>query len=233
MRWSLPEAAELDSLMLQAVHVEMMHAALDGSVSPRALKLMIKANVGVDAIWNQLGRHELHFDDNAFESSYRFMDEQRRRVRQALEASRPEDAWRAFGRLTHTAQDFYSHSNYVDLWLECQPPGSTPPAETIEPLDEELLNSPSLRSGKINLPLELLAYLPVVGAWIERVAPHDSHAGMHLDSAARGPKFPYAFEAAVKRTRWEFGQLCQRLPADLLRRFCDAGDGFSGNSSRS
>lgn len=207
--------------MLQAVHVEMMHAALDELVSTRALKLMIKANVGVDAIWNQVGHHELHFDDNAFEKSYRYMDAQRNLIRPALEAGEPEEAWRAFGRLTHTAQDFYSHSNYIDLWLAAQHPGSTQPAAAIEALDEALLNSPALRSGSINLPLEVLAYLPVVGSWIERIAPPDSHAGMHLDSAARGPRFEYAFQAAVKRTRWEFDQRVQTLPAALRARFCD------------
>lgn len=215
--------------MLQAVHVEMMHAALDGSVSTRALKLMIRANVGVDAIWNQLGRHELHFDDNAFEESYRYMDEQRNLIRPALEAGKPEDAWRAFGRLTHTAQDFYSHSNYVDLWMAGFPLGSIPPAAAIEPLDGVLLNSRALRSGKINLPLEVLAYAPLVGSWIERIAPHDSHAGMHLDSAARGPKFEYAFQAAVKRTRREFDQQLQALPESLRMPFSDLLGGPGGH----
>jgi len=219
--------------MLQAVHVEMMHAALDGLVSTRALKLMINANVGVDAIWNQVGRHELHFDDNAFEKSYRYMDAQRNLIRPALEAGAPEEAWRAFGCLTHTAQDFYSHSNYVDLWMGAHAPGGAPPAAAIEPLDEALLKSPALRSGRINLPLELLAYLPVVGSWIERIAPHDSHAGMHLDSAARGPKFEYAFQAAVKRTRWEFDARVQALPAALQARFCDLPAGISAQLARS
>jgi hypothetical protein len=214
--------------MLQGVHVEMMNAALDGLVSTHALKLMIKANVGVDAIWNQLGRHELHFDDNAFEESYRYMDEQRKLIRPALEAGEPEDAWSAFGRLTHTAQDFYSHSNYVDLWMAGHPPGGTPPAAAIEPLDGALLNSPALRSGRINLPLELLAYLPVIGSWIERIAPHDSHASMHLDSAARGPKFEYAFEAAVKRTRREFDEQAQTLPGSLWVQFCDLAAAMGG-----
>ena len=44
--------------MLVAVHVQMMHLALDGLVSARALRRMIGANAQVDAIWNQFGRHE-------------------------------------------------------------------------------------------------------------------------------------------------------------------------------
>jgi len=213
--------------MLQAVHVEMMHAALDGLVGTRALRLMINANVGVDAIWNQLGRHELHFDDNAFEKSYGYMEEQASLILPALETGKPEQAWSAFGRLSHTAQDFYSHSNYVDLWIARQAPGRIPPPASIDPLDEALLTSPALRSGRINLPLELLAYLPGIGSWIEQIAPHDSHAGMHLDSAARGPKFEYAFQAAVKRTRWEFDQRVRTLPAARRAQFCDLPAGMT------
>jgi len=71
-----------------------------------------------------------------------------------LAAGMPRDAWRAFGRLTHTAQDFYSHSNYVDLWMACHPPGRLPARlNRSTPLDEDLVNSPALRSGRPYLPL--------------------------------------------------------------------------------
>lgn len=207
--------------MLQAVHVQMMHLALDGLFSARAVGVMIRANLGVDALWNQLGRHELHFDANAFEASYAYLGRQRALIRSALEAGKPELAWQAFGRLTHTAQDFYSHSNYVDLWMVTHPPGRLPPAPQIEALDEAVIRSPALRSGKINLPLEALCYVPLVGPWVRRLAPHDSHAHMNLDSSARGPMFDYAFHAAVKRTRAEYEAATRALPAELLLRFRD------------
>jgi len=162
--------------MLVAVHVKMMHLALDGLVSARALKRMIGANILVDAIWNQLGRHELHFDDNAIEGGYAYLAEQRACIRPALESGQPEAAWDAFGRLTHTAQDFYSHTNYVDLWTACQPDGMIPPASQIDPLDDMLLNSPALRSGKPYLPLGLLSFIPLVGKWFDGLMPADSHA---------------------------------------------------------
>lgn len=207
--------------MLVTVHVQMMHLALDRLVSARALKRMIRANAAVDALWNQLGRHELHFDDNAFDGGFAYLAEQRGRIRPALEAGHSEMAWDAFGRLTHTAQDFYSHTNYVDLWTACQPDGMVPPASQIDPLDETLVSSPALRSGKPYLPLGLLSFIPLMGSWIEARMPADSHARMHLDSAARGPMFEYAFQAGVKRTRHEYELVKRSLPRDLMTSFAD------------
>ena len=207
--------------MLVAVHVQMMHLALDGLVSARALRRMIAANTQVDALWNQFGRHELHFDDNAFDGAYAYLAEQRGRIRPALESAQPELAWDAFGRLTHTAQDFYSHTNYVDLWTACQPDGMVPPASQIDPLDATLVNSPALRSGKPYLPLGFLSFIPLVGNRFDQLMPADSHARMHLDSPARGPMFEYALQAAVKRTRLEYDAVGQALPAELMSRFTD------------
>ena len=210
--------------MLMRVHVQMMHAALDGLVSARALRRMIGANLLVDAVWNQLGRHELHFDDNAFERGHAYLAEQRSLIRPALESGKTQTAWDAFGRLTHTAQDFYSHTNYVDLWTACQPDGMVPPASQIDPLDDVLVNSPALRSGKPYLPLGLLSLLPLVGGWVAPLMPADSHARMHLDFAARGPMFEYAFQAAVKRTRAEYETARRSLPGDLQALFTDLAD---------
>lgn len=207
--------------MLVAVHADMMRRALEGCVSARALRRMIRANVQVDAIWNQLGRHELHFDDSAFGKAYAYLAKQRSRIQPALEAGNYAAAWDAFGRLTHTAQDFYSHTNYVDLWVACQPDGMAPPASQIDPLDDTLVNSPALRSGKAYLPLGLLSFVPIIGPWVDRLLPADSHARMHLDSAARGPMFEYAFQAGVKRTRLEFEGVRHALPGGLMARFSD------------
>ncbi len=207
--------------MLVSVHVQMMHLALEGLVSARALRRMIDANIQVDAIWNQFGRHELHFDDSAFDKANAYLADQRGRIRPALEAGRAEAAWEAFGRLTHTAQDFYSHTNYVDLWTACQPDGMVPPASQIDPLDDTLVNSPALRSGKPYLPLGLLSFLPIVSGWLDPHMPADSHARMHLDSAARGPMFEYAFHAGVKRTRVEYDAISTSLPHELMARFTD------------
>jgi len=53
------------------------------------------------------------------------------------------------------------------------------------------------------------------------ILPRDSHGWMNLDSPERGPNFPYAFEAAVKRTKIEFERTTRDLPEDLCALFLD------------
>jgi len=205
--------------MLEAAHKAVMHRALDGVFSPQALRSVISANLWVDAPWNQLGRHELHSDDNAFAAANGYIADQRALIRPALESGQRRAAWRAFGRLTHTAQDFYSHSNYVRLWLARY--GNLPPInpERIEFADPEIMDSPSLRSGRPYLPWGALSFIPGLGGIVDRIMPEDSHARMHLDSEARGPAFQYAFQAAVKRTRHEYELAVHDLTEPLVRRF--------------
>jgi hypothetical protein len=205
--------------VLQAVHAEITRRALRTSFSPRALDAIITANVQVDAPWNQLGHDELHFDNNAFRLSRAHIAGQRAKIRPALQRGAAEGAWQAFGRLTHTAQDFYAHSNYVDLWLSCQPDGMVPAPAEIDPMDEALVENPSLRSGKSYLPFGALSFVPVLGHLILPLLPPDSHARMNLDSAERGRLFEYAFQAASKRTRLEYEIVVSDLPEPLLSRF--------------
>jgi hypothetical protein len=210
--------------MLPGVHARVTRTALEGSFGLHALDAIVAANVLVDAVWNQLGHDEFHFDNNAFGPSRHFMEEQRARIRPALENDRPKAAWQAFGRLTHTAQDFYSHSNYIDLWLACQPNGLVPAASEIDPLDDGLIENASLRSGRAYLPFGVLSFVPGLRKLVIPLLPRDSHARMNLDSAARGPLFKYAFEAAVKRTLLEFNLTARELPRPLLERFQALGD---------
>jgi hypothetical protein len=130
-------------------------------------------------------------------------------------ADDPPSAWSAFGRLTHTAQDFYAHSNYIDLWLSCQPDGALPTPSEVDPLDPDLINTRALRSGKIYL-LELLSWVRILKPLVMPLLPRDSHAWMNLDAPERGPNFIYAFQAAVKRTRLEFERTIKDLPEDLF-----------------
>ena len=206
--------------MIPSVHVEMLHLALDEKFSSRALKRIIQANLYQDLPHGQFGHPEYHFDDNAFEKSYAYIEEQRALTVSSLRAHDAPGAWSAFGRLTHTSQDFYSHSNYIDLWLSSQPNGSTPAPTEIEPLDPTLLKSQALHSGRV-YRAELFSYIPGLKRSVLSRLPHDSHAWMNLDSKKRGPKFAYAFQAAVKRTRIEFDKTVKNLPEDLLRLFVD------------
>lgn len=207
--------------MLKPVHEKMLRSAVGDKFSPRALRVITDANVRVDSLLNILGHIEYHFDDNAFEESRAFMESQRALIGPALERRDAKAAWEAFGRLTHTAQDFYSHSNYVDLWLAIQPNGLVPGPKEIDPLDDALVENPSLRSGKMYLPLGLLSFVPGIKKLVIPRMPRDSHAWMHLDSAERGPLFEYAFHAAVKRTRYEFESVMKGLTKEHKRLFTD------------
>lgn len=204
--------------MFKEYHLAITAQALDGRFSQTALDAILLANIHQDRPAGQIGHPEYHFDDNAFAPGLAYIERNRREVRAALERGDAPAAWRAFGRLTHAAQDFYAHSNYVSLWLDRFPPHEWPPPEEIEPLDPALLAGP-LRSGKIYWPLEPLSWIPLLKRFIVPLLPPDSHARMNLDWPERGPKFAYAFAAAVKRTAHEYEQTAQALPPDLLPLF--------------
>ena len=206
--------------MLKPFHVEMMQLALDEKFSSRALETMIKANLDQDRLRGQIGHDEYHFDNNAFEKSYAYIEEQRALTVSSLMANDLASAWSAFGRLTHTAQDFYAHSNYIDLWLACQPDGALPTPPEVDPLDPDLIHTRALRSGRVYL-LELLSFIPILKPLVMPLLPRDAHGWMNLDSPAQGLNFQYAFQAGVKRTKIEFERTTQDLPGDLLALFLD------------
>jgi hypothetical protein len=206
--------------MLRKFHIEMMHLALDGIVSPRALDRMIAANLHQDCLRGQIGHDEYHFDHNAFGKSYAYIEEQRALTAASLRANDAAPAWAAFGRLTHTAQDFYAHSNYIALWLSRQPDGARPGPAEVDPIDPDLIHNPALRSGKVYW-LELLTLILPLRPLIMSLLPRDSHAWMNIDSPERGPNFPYAFQAAVKRTEIEFQKTTKDVPDNVFRLFVD------------
>jgi hypothetical protein len=202
--------------MLRPFHIEMMHLALDDVFSPRALEEIIKANLRQDRLGGQIGHHEYHFDQNAFDKSYAYIEEQRALTISSLMKEDVPSAWSAFGRLTHTAQDFYAHSNYIDLWLARQPNGVTPPE--VDPMDTSLIHNPALRSGKVYLR-EILTFIPLLKPLAMRFLPRDAHGWMNLDAPERGLHFPYAFQAAIKRTKIEFEKTTKDLPERLVALF--------------
>lgn len=210
--------------MLIQYHEAITQKALKGYFSPDALNEIVSENLKQDNLPGQIGHNEYHFDNNALEESYAYIEEQRALVYASLRNGAPPAARAAFGRLIHTAQDFYAHSNYVDLWLAQFPRGEDadehlPPPTEIDPLVDELIHSPSLRSGKLYYPLELLAFVPLIKNFIIPLLPKDSHAHMNLDSPERGIRFAYTFEAAVKRSASELEEISANLADEALRSF--------------
>jgi hypothetical protein len=192
--------------MLTQYHASITRKALSAYFSPGALEAIIAANLGQDNLRGQIGHDEYHFDNNAFEQSYAFIEGQRALMLSSLQEGDASAAWTAFGRLTHTAQDFYAHTNYVDLWLARFTDQTHPSPLEIDPLLDELVNSPELHSGKLYYPLEAFSFIPFLKRFVMPLLPKDAHAWMNLDSPERGRRFEYALEAALKRTRYEFDQ---------------------------
>jgi len=206
--------------MLVPIHEEMTREALGSRFSPRAIEIIIAANRKQDALSGQIGHDEYHFDNNAIDAGHRYIVEQRGFVIAALLAPGVLSAWIAFGRLIHTAQDFYAHTNYVALWLN-QFEGALPAPPEVDPVQKSLIQSPSLHSGKIHFPLDALYFIPFLRKFALAFLPEDSHGKMNLDSPAQGEKFAYARAAAVKRTVYEFELLEKILTPEMFARFTD------------
>lgn len=152
--------------MLSIYHRSITLQALGNYFTPAALEVILAANLGQDTLRGQIGHDEFHFDANAFAKSRAYLEANREQVQPALERGDGPAAWRALGRLTHAAQDFYAHSNYISLWLARYPTDAWPAPEEVNPLDGELLASPALRSGKLYYPLEALSYIPSIKKYI-------------------------------------------------------------------
>ncbi len=212
--------------MLQEYHVAILQEALGGTFSAASLEKIAKANVNQDRISAQLGHNEYHFDNNAFEKSYAYIEGQRSLVISSLRSKDAKSAWFAFGRLTHTAQDFYAHTNYIDLWLSLHTNGTRPAPSTVDPVAMDLISSPYLHSGKLYYPLEIFSFIRVLKPLAMPLLPRDSHAWMNLDSPEQGFKFDYVMQASIKRTVLEFEKTAQDLPRDLLKFFVDKQTGI-------
>ena len=206
--------------MLIKYHESITRKALSEHFSLRALQAILVANLKQDSLLTgQIGHNEYHYDNNAIAEANRYIEGQRGRALSALQNEDLPAAWAAFGRLIHTAQDFYAHSNYVDLWLSLFDGQTPPPPSDIAPLMDELIYSPNLHSGKLYYPLGVLSFVPFVKRLVIPFLPADSHAHMQLDSPARGERFAYAFEAAVKRTQYEFETIIVNLSIDQKAQF--------------
>ncbi|HRJ55626.1 MAG TPA: hypothetical protein PK152_09725 [Anaerolineales bacterium] len=206
--------------MILKYHIQMTRAALSPYFSERALEIIIAANLKQDDLKNQIGHDEIHYDNNAIDKGDRYIIEQRGTIIATLLSPGILAAWIAFGRMLHTAQDFYAHTNYVSLWLD-QFDGAPPPPAEVDPLKKDLVKSPNLRSGKIYFPLDWLYFIKPLRPLILKFLPKDSHGWMNLDSPEQGPKFDYALAAATKRTEYELDLLRKLLTPEMFARFTD------------
>ncbi|MCX7755062.1 MAG: hypothetical protein N2117_07425 [Anaerolineales bacterium] len=190
--------------MKEKYHRAITEEVLRPFFAPAALEEIIRANVGQDALRYQFGHDHFHYDNSAFRAGDAYLAEQRRQVIETLQQTGPVSVARAaFGRLTHSAQDFYAHSNYITLWRERNPDAAP---EQIDPLLPEILADARLVSGRIYAPLEYFSFFSLFAPLVLPLLPRDSHAWMNKDDPAR-PGFQEAYVAARKRTRLELEEI--------------------------
>lgn len=178
-------------------HIEITKRVLKDHFSRQAVKTIIKANISQDRIKYQFGHDHFHFEGSAFNQAFAYLALQETTIIEAILKDDIKLARKALGRLTHSWQDFYSHSNYVHLWREKA--GQALP-EDIPYDDQEIFNHPDLMSGKNYGFFEYVALIPLLTKVITPLMPPDSHAKMNLDGPDSGPGFEFAFWAAIKRT---------------------------------
>jgi hypothetical protein len=211
-------------------HKQITIEALGDLFEKAALARVTAENLKLDGLVGQLWHPEYHFDNSKFREGWSFIEEQRVTIQSALNLPtgtsatqahpRLVAAWRALGKLAHTAQDFYAHSSYIPLYFELNQlsPGELNPND-LDFKDEKTLSHISLRSGRFYFPLEVLSYIPFLEPLVLSKLPDDSHGRMNLDHPGRGVYFPFAYSAAVRRTRYEFDKTVRRLSPEALNLF--------------
>jgi hypothetical protein len=189
-------------------HTGMLTSTLAAHFSPAALREVIAGNLRQDYPPN-LFKSSVHFDNCDFSGGLAYIEAQHALI---AKEDDPHLMRRAFGRLTHTAQDFYAHTNYVDLWLNRHGGLHHTRPGDINGLDDDLHHSPQLRSGWFFWWRDIIYYLPLLRDFAKKyVVFADSHEAMNLDSPRSGPKFWYAIGAAKQRTVAEYRRVLQTL----------------------
>lgn len=185
-------------------HIEITQTVLERHFTQSPLKKIIRANIRQDRIKFQIGHDYIHFDGNAFVEGFEYISQQTKTLYKSVQKGNFEQAWISLGRILHSWQDFYAHSNYVQLWLQKT---EDPDPKNVDYEDQEIIDSPYLQSGKNYGIFEFLALVPGISFLIKPLMPADSHAKMNLDSPKSGQAFEYAYFAAKLRTEDVIGQV--------------------------
>lgn len=193
--------------MLSQYHVEITNRSIGSFFSPAALREIVGANVGQDSLRSLFGAEpHRHVCDCTLTQSLTYVDGEHARIAdlsQAPDGVREQRA--AFGRLLHTVQDFYAHTNYVALWLAETGGAERIDTAAIKGLDPQILAHPSLRIAQWVAWRDPFYYLPLVGNVMRRFwLPEESHEAIHLDSPDRGSLFPLALRVACQHTLVEY-----------------------------
>lgn len=212
--------------MKSKYHKEITQKALGAIFSEYALRVIIRANIRQDRIRYQFGHDYIHFDGSAFVSGFNYIQEQETILINSVGNNQTKIAWKALGCLLHSWQDFYSHSNFVHLWISKY--GFKEPQCIIFD-DRSIIEAPNLTSGKNYGIIEFVALLPIIKNVIKPFMPQDSHAKMNLDDPGASPYFKYAYIASLYRTKNVCDNLLEKMKNNHLSE--DQIEAFFGNKS--
>lgn len=172
-------------------------------VGDTCIECAVAGNEGQDSPAGQT-RTDFHFDGCDFSGGARYIEEQWQEVDRLIEAGCQKnicEIFEAWGRLTHAIQDFYAHSNWIELGND-----------DLWDLDAE------------KIPEGLCSGIWVLSAFVCRiegkqcpthaVLDHDDN-DISKDEPGR-PNFGRAVRLAYKHTRKFAGELIDKLGDDCL-----------------
>jgi len=177
------------------VHSEITKAANDGILNSKQLGLVIWYNILQDSHQTQSC---IHFDNCAFAEGLDYIGGEWDLV-EASSDKYSDVALAAFGRLLHTVQDFYAHSNWIELHQDADP---------IPVWDLNLGSLPSdIVSGTwfLGRPKKCPSGAPTHG----ELNKDDSNSKEGKKEVGSGPNkgktlYELAFDAAVRASRTQF-----------------------------
>ena len=194
--------------MLSKYHIEITENSLGSFFTSMSLREIARANVGQDSLLSLFGvEARRHVCDCTVDESFAYVEEEHATIAALAEKPGEEARQRAaLGRLLHTVQDFYAHTNYVALWVAER--GETASLESGGgELDPQLLAHPQLQIAQWLTWRDPFYYVPVVGDVMRRVwLPMDSHEAINLDSPKSGAYFYWAMAIARQRTLREYAR---------------------------
>lgn len=98
-------------------HAELTTKSASDILSESQLRVIIFYNLAQDV---RQWESEIHFDNCAFAEGAKHIHDEWAKI-ESESNHLSDDALVAFGRLLHTAQDFYAHSNWIELHLDQAP----------------------------------------------------------------------------------------------------------------
>ncbi len=178
-------------------HAEITERANRGYLDDERLGQVVLANILQDL--DQF-ESKIHFDNCTFPQGAGYIAQQWQGIEAQDELS--EVTLTAFGRLTHTVQDFYSHSNWIELHLQDDP-------VPIWDLDVGTLPA-DIVSGTwwIGFPKECPAGAPTHGE-LNKDDPSSPEGRKVVESGPNAGQtyFELAFDAAIRATELQFDRL--------------------------